>query len=114
MGAGRYFLGFLIAGPLGAAANFWARYYGWRGTWIAIGILFAQVIFLVAVGDFETQEQQQLTWEFAYLASLALGLLFVLVYAMRPGWGAGWRATYFILIGAAAMIASISGIDALS
>ena len=54
-----------------------------------------------------------MTWEFAFFASLALGLI-VLVATMRPGWGAGWQATYFILIGAVAMIASIAGIDALS
>ena len=51
---------------------------------------------------------------FAYIASLALGLWIVLVFTMRPGWSGGWLATYFIVIGAGAMIASIAGIDALS
>ena len=55
-----------------------------------------------------------MSWEFAYIASLTLGLGIVLVFNMRPGWGGGWQATYFIVIGAGAMIASIAGIDALS
>ena len=50
VGTGRYILGFVIAGPLGLWANYWARYYGWRGTWISIAIFIAAVIFLVAVG----------------------------------------------------------------
>ena len=54
------------------------------------------------------------TWEFAYLTSLALGMWIVLVFTMSPGWGGGWQAIYFILIGAVAMIASIGAIDALS
>ena len=54
------------------------------------------------------------TWEFAYIASLALGLWIVLVFTISPGWSGGWLASYFILIGAVAMIASIAGIDALS
>ena len=53
-------------------------------------------------------------WEFAYIASLTLGLGIVLVFTVRPGWSGGWLASYFILIGAVAMIASIAGIDALS
>ena len=55
-----------------------------------------------------------MTWEFAYIASLTLGLGIVLVFTMRPGWSGGWQATYFIVIGAGAIIASIVGIDALS
>ena len=55
-----------------------------------------------------------MSWEFAYIASLTLGLGIVLVFNVRPGWGGGWQATYFIVIGAGAMIASIAGIDALS
>ena len=47
------------------------------------------------------------TWEFAYITSLALGMWIVLVFTMTPGWGAGWRAIYFIPIGAVVMIASI-------
>jgi hypothetical protein len=50
VGAGRYILGFLLAGPLGLWANYWARYYGWRGTWISIAMMIAGVILLVAVG----------------------------------------------------------------
>ena len=55
-----------------------------------------------------------MTWEVAYIASLTRGLGIVLVFTVRPGWSGGWRATYFILIGAVAMIASIAGIAALS
>ena len=55
-----------------------------------------------------------MSWEFAYIASLTLGLGIVLVFTVRPGWGGGWQAIYFIVIGAGAIIASIAGIDALS
>ena len=56
----------------------------------------------------------RMTWELAYIASLVLGLGIVLVFTVRPGWGGGWQAIYFIVIGAAAMIASVAGIDALA
>lgn len=54
------------------------------------------------------------SWEFAYIASLTLGLGIVLVFTVRPGWSGGWQATYFIVIGAGVMIASIWGIAELS
>lgn len=57
VGAGRYILGFLIAGPLGLLANYWARYYGWRGTWISIGILIAAIGLLAVTGSFENVGQ---------------------------------------------------------
>ena len=55
-----------------------------------------------------------MSWEFAYIASLTLGLGIVLVFTVRPGWGGGWQAIYFIVIGAAAMIAYVAGIAALA
>lgn len=57
VGAGRYILGFLIAGPLGLWANYWARYYGWRGTWISIAIFIAAIVFLFLTGSFENVGQ---------------------------------------------------------
>lgn len=57
VGAGRYILGFLLAGPLGLLANYWARYYGWRGTWISLGIMIAGIAFLAATGAFDTVGQ---------------------------------------------------------
>lgn len=57
VGAGRYILGFLLAGPLGLWANYWARYYGWRGTWITIGILIAAIVLLAVTGSFDNVGQ---------------------------------------------------------
>ena len=57
VGVGRYILGFVLAGPLGLLANYWARYYGWRGTWIAVGIMIVAIIFLAATGAFENVGQ---------------------------------------------------------
>jgi len=57
VGAGRYILGFLLAGPLGLWANYWARYYGWRGTWISIGIMIAGIVLMAATGAFDNVGQ---------------------------------------------------------
>ena len=80
---------------------------------LMIAAVLASLLFYV-VGQSTGGLDVGVTWEFAYIASLTLGLGIVLVFNMRPGWSGGWQATYFIVIGAGAMIASIAGIDALS
>ena len=45
---GRYLLCFFLAGFFGLLAIHWARYYGWRGVWISLGIFVALLFLLTA------------------------------------------------------------------